>query len=300
MSNFLFNLAQRGAGLAPAMTAQPEAMPPFAAGLHTVHPAQLEDTSVGGTASEIPTSGVTASTHAPLVERPGPQHPRQPSPSQFRAGIATTHEWESWPNEPSRPRPQSDQISNPQRAPKPASMPVDLRSEEAPPLGLATGSKVAAEPAEPSASIRVTPQIQEASSLEAVSDQPAAPMPDATPSGRASGSQARLLTRLTPAEPTGRSQTLSGALDEIETVLVATPAIIQPPSVIRQTSGQPLTSALSGNPSGTPSVPQPIQVRIGTIEVRATTPPTTPPPAPAPHGFDDYATIRSYMSWERY
>jgi len=45
-------------------------------------------------------------------------------------------------------------------------------------------------------------------------------------------------------------------------------------------------------------------VRIGTIEVRATTPPTpsplpTPAPAPTVQGFDDYTLIRNYVNWEQ-
>ena len=53
-------------------------------------------------------------------------------------------------------------------------------------------------------------------------------------------------------------------------------------------------------PTVTPAEARPIQVRLGTIEVRATKPPTAPapPPAPAPQGFDDYARIRTYMNWE--
>jgi hypothetical protein len=41
---------------------------------------------------------------------------------------------------------------------------------------------------------------------------------------------------------------------------------------------------------------EPIHVRIGTVEVRATTPPA-PPLAPVPQGFDDYAALRSYAGW---
>ena len=52
---------------------------------------------------------------------------------------------------------------------------------------------------------------------------------------------------------------------------------------------------------GTPAEPRPIQVRIGTIEVRATTPPAPPkPPVPTPQGFDDYAPLRNYLTWGQY
>jgi hypothetical protein len=42
---------------------------------------------------------------------------------------------------------------------------------------------------------------------------------------------------------------------------------------------------------------EPIHVRIGTVEVRATTPAPAPPLAPVPQGFDDYAAIRCYAGW---
>jgi hypothetical protein len=42
--------------------------------------------------------------------------------------------------------------------------------------------------------------------------------------------------------------------------------------------------------------PQAVRVQIGRVEVRASTPPS-PPRAPAPHGFDGYELVRSYVSW---
>jgi hypothetical protein len=41
----------------------------------------------------------------------------------------------------------------------------------------------------------------------------------------------------------------------------------------------------------------PVQVRIGTVEVRASTPPATGHP-PGPHGFDGYLAMRTYAGWE--
>jgi hypothetical protein len=56
-------------------------------------------------------------------------------------------------------------------------------------------------------------------------------------------------------------------------------------------------------PTAVSSKTQPIHVRIGTIEVRASTPPPArlpaTPAAPLPSGFEDYALIRSYAGWER-
>jgi hypothetical protein len=392
MSSFLFNLAQRGAGLAPVLVVQPVATPYFAADLRTAHTTKPEGTPVDETTSEISRisrSGVTASTQEPLVERPEPQHLRQPSPSQSHTDTATTHEQEAWPDELNKPEPssnpqrvpnpaslpvhsraeetppsgpasgskveaepteppatirampqireaprhpaqpspsqfqadtstaheresspreldrpeaRSDSISDPKRIPKPSSMPVGMRSKETSPSPMTVGSEVEAEPAEPPATIRVMPQIREVTRQDAtVSGQPDASTPEATPSGLSSDSRTRLLTRLIPAEPADRSQILPGASDKVETVPVATPAIAQPPAT-KQPFRQ--SSTLSGKLGVTPSVPQPIQVRIGTIEVRANTPPDAPPPEPrlaqGPSGFDGYTMIRSYMSWERH
>jgi hypothetical protein len=55
----------------------------------------------------------------------------------------------------------------------------------------------------------------------------------------------------------------------------------------------------------TSATPAPVQVRIGTVEIRATPPPApTPAPAPAarrpaaPRGFDAYRRARSHERWE--
>ena len=52
------------------------------------------------------------------------------------------------------------------------------------------------------------------------------------------------------------------------------------------------------------SEPPTVQVRIGTVEIRATTPPAStppgpePPPSPSPQGFDDYVFLRNYVTRE--
>jgi hypothetical protein len=71
--------------------------------------------------------------------------------------------------------------------------------------------------------------------------------------------------------------------------------------MIRPAPIQSPTFPASDKSAGTPTEPRPIQVRIGTIEVRATTPPAPPkPPGPTPQGFDDYAQLRNYLTWGQY
>ena len=53
------------------------------------------------------------------------------------------------------------------------------------------------------------------------------------------------------------------------------------------------------SPAAGDSAPSPeITVRIGTIEVRATGAPPAPAPAPATQGFDAFARIRRYQGWD--
>jgi hypothetical protein len=68
------------------------------------------------------------------------------------------------------------------------------------------------------------------------------------------------------------------------------PAPVKPP--------EPLIPEKASMP---PAVPRPIQVRIGTIEVRAITPPAPASAArsgPSPQGFEAYRLLRSYASFD--
>jgi hypothetical protein len=71
-----------------------------------------------------------------------------------------------------------------------------------------------------------------------------------------------------------------------------TPSLIQPAEI---------PSIPTFIPESTKSVPPPVRVHIGTVEVLAATPPQPPSakPAPKPEGFKDYMLIRNYMSRER-
>jgi hypothetical protein len=267
MNNFLFNLAQKGAGLAPAAAVQADTTPYFAADPRPVHTAPAEGAPLGEPAPEMPASGVTASTRPPFVEEPEWQHRGQlPSPPSFKPVVATAYERESRVDETNRSEPRSEPISNHRQATDLSLPTVNLSAEAAPRLDLRVGSKAEGESAEATTPIRVVPRLQEVPELEAAVDG----LPDAStagqpPSRRSTESQALLPARLYNRSPAAN---------------------------------------LSENLGVTPPVPQPTQVRIGTIEVRATTPPATPTPAPqsapVPTGFDDYTMIRSYKGWERY
>lgn len=71
-----------------------------------------------------------------------------------------------------------------------------------------------------------------------------------------------------------------------------TPPLIQPAEI---------SSIPTFIPKSTKSVPLPVRVHIGTVEVLAATPqrPPSAKPAPKPEGFKDYLLMRNYMSRER-
>jgi hypothetical protein len=265
MGDFLFNLAQRGAGLAPAAV-QADTMPYFAAGLRPVHTARAEGAPVGEHTPEMPASSVTASTRAPLVEGPELQDRGQSPYPPIETIVTTAYERESRVDGTNRPEPRSEPTFNHPQATKRSFPNLNLRAEEAPHLDLRVGSKAKVESAEPTTPIRVVPRLHEVPELGAAVDgQPDPSTAGHPPSRRSTGSWATLPARLTSRSPAANVSERTGV---------------------------------------TPPAPQPTQVRIGTIEVRATTQPAAPPPAsqtaPVPTGFEDYAMIRSYRSWERY
>jgi hypothetical protein len=302
------------------MVAQPAATPYFAPDPHVSRPARPQSPPADETLAtglragrtgrqERPPVGettppeATAPTRAPHIETSDPRYSERPSPSQAQTNfIAAAHEEESRPAEvvgssESRPEP----ISDPRRDPEQASPPAVSHAEEASPSSSTSGSEVEAGSAKLSTPVRVVARTREVSRLEeTTSGRPDVSVSDAKSSEHPSDSQALSQSRLAPVRPAERSQTSPGAFDESETFPGETPAIIQPPPIIEQASERSRVATVSERTDATP----PVQVRIGTVEVRAVTPPTTPPPdprpaAPAPGGFDDYAMIRSYVSWER-
>jgi hypothetical protein len=277
MSSFLVNLARRGAGL-PATTIQAPSPPPFGPeiGKHveavTETPGAARDLSM----AEQPATGNTATQapeaptyHTPSVQRlAGTESstPRQPSVGEPAATIRTPAL-----GPPPAPRwyvlPNAREV---QAAPTERKDSTGIEVER----DLHTSSSVvhdieaAGQPARhasslPSASAMV---IQEPSQQQGVA------LPELTSERPRIGAQPRRETAL-PAP------TIRPALAESHTVLDF-------PRV-------PSHSSL------TPSAQLPIHVRIGRVEVRATTA-STPTPArpssPAPVGFDAYYRMRNYRS----
>jgi hypothetical protein len=311
MSNFLSNLAQRGAGLEPAPAVQPAITSYFAAEPGAPHATWPE----GQPASEAPLAPpragepAIAPARAPLVEGPGPPHPAQSSlarprsddPVATASSVATDRERGSRPDGAD----ESEPTPGPSSGLEQASPPATSRTEVPPPPRSTSAAEVEAGPARPQASARVvpqtrgTPRIEESHQPERVVDgRSEAEIPEIPPPGRPSGS--RPPARPTPVRPVDRSRISPRVSAEVEAFPVETPVIVEQLRVIRQATARSLASDLPEKRDAT----RPVQVRIGTIEVRANTPPVTPPPAPrpaapVPGGFEDYAMIRSYTGWER-
>jgi hypothetical protein len=81
--------------------------------------------------------------------------------------------------------------------------------------------------------------------------------------------------------------------------VVASPELVRPAPMIVSEQAPPQTSPPLRRPIAPQPEPHLIQVRIGSVEVRASTPPPASLPAPVQQGFDDYAAVRSYAGWEK-
>lgn len=301
MSNFLLNLARRGAGLAPVVTLQPPFVPPFAPDLGTAHASESEPemASVDTATPEVPMSSATALAKMPPAEPPHRRsQERVPSSLvQPPTGTVAAQVRVSQPVKPATPQPEEassaavePRTPPPHHTPKPVSL--------------------------PGPSPRIEPAVQ-------VSN-------DTPRSGHPPDSLRRPLEQMPPAEPAHRLPTPPDAFDRSETGPIAVPAAthttpmptaqeapesevvaqVQPATphvadistpIIRPAPTQPPMFPAPVELAITPSEPRSIQVRIGTIEVRATTPPSPAPlPAPTPRGFGDYALVRNYVNWDRY
>lgn len=98
-----------------------------------------------------------------------------------------------------------------------------------------------------------------------------------------------------PPEPT-ESVAVAGVQQDKPHRPGPTPPLVEPAPILT-----PSTSFTPGRPSYSSKESQPVKVRIGTIEVKATTlQEPAPPRAPKPQGFKDYVLIRNYLTRRDY
>jgi hypothetical protein len=303
VSDFILNLARRGAGLAPVVALQPPFTPASAPDVGTAHATEPrseraprdEDRPELQVRVEPPSSQAQVSpAAAPPSPVPAPPTPPPPqartSPLPPPAGIsdvAPAQEPVPQPTEPAVPRPE-EESAYPTTAAEPQSSPLQHTRPPAP----LTAPMPRAEPAV---------QI----SGEPFSPAPSRPAAQPQPTPLPTQPETNLAAMPTAVRPTLAHETRGASEGEtVAHVQPATPpmtparqAIIKPAPA----SERPFALPTMMGPTVTPSEPRPIQVRIGTIEVRATTPPApTPPPAPKPQGFDNYLALRTYANREDY
>jgi hypothetical protein len=126
--------------------------------------------------------------------------------------------------------------------------------------------------------------------------------PPGEPAVKQVGSNPALLRTEEPlsGEPATSAEPASPTLVRPEPApAVASPTPVRPAPVIVPEQAHPQTLPQLHRPSASQPEPDLIQVHIGSLEVRASTPPPAPLPAPVLQGFDDYAAVRSYAGWEK-
>ncbi len=327
MSDFILNLVRRGAGLAPVVALQPPFMPGFAPDIGAAHPAepgserapvgedrpelpvqtQAEATSVqaqlspaAALSSPIPASADAAPPPSSLVrtsplplpvdtesaQEPLPK-PAEPAAAQPNTEVSSTAV------EPAAPQPQEEvpltaaepQSSPPRRTRLPASPSVSMPRAE--PTVQMPGDTSKPEPSLPA--ILPTP------SQPAARPQPARDLPTKPKTGPVAMPAAIYPIPTHEMRETSEGETVAQVQPATTPPATARGQAIIKPAPVTQPSPTTLTMVEPAIPR---PEPRPIQVRIGTIEVRATTPPISRPPTPAPQGFDDYVQIRTYVNWE--
>lgn len=304
MSNFVLNLARRGAGLAPAVAFRPPFVPFFAPNLGTAHTTEPEPAT-----AEVPThSGPAPAVVSVPPPRPAtpaetphqpPQSPHPSSSSQPRAGTAAPRSQSSQPVEPATPQPGQRasltaaelQTPTPHHTPTPASPPVPPPRIE-PTAQVSGDTRKSSHPADsPAIAAAQSPPAESAPRPQAPRRALGRSEPDPTTT------QAATRTTLMPE---AREAPEPEAIAKVQPTMPPASRVTHPP-VITPAPVQSPMFPIPAEPTVSPSEPCSIQVRIGTIEVKASTPPSppVPPPAPTPQGFDDYALLRNYVNWER-
>ena len=260
MSQFAVNLVRRGAGLPPVTPVEPPYTPYF----------PLEP--VGGGAE--------------------PEHPPEVAPPAEEPESTLVEEPAIDPTPASEPAPREIPIEttmNRQEAPEPAPA-AEIRPPEPRALLEPRWEPPSAEPKRLEAApgeVREMEVEREVTRIQTVEVPPVAAVTIVRPRQ----SPAHVAPVLRP-----RLETLAAP------VAVPEPAGPPPAPVVEPAEGgreampvAKLAAALAGPP--TPPSEQPVQVRIGTVEVRVTAPPAAPAPVPAPaaQGFGPYLSKRRYQ-----
>lgn len=328
MSNFILNLVQRGAGLTPSMVhpSLPPVLPPDrsienilqpGSEARTVDEASEEILAPSAPAPTLPAApesrhaSTQFSPHSNATDLPGVQlqasGAREAVPSQPRveqavfSPVAPTPAVssvgslrEDWSfSTPTRSEPETAPVTSPTAAP-----PTPIHRKAATSSPVAQAEAISGRSDEGSA--RSTPAQED----RAMSSFPFPRSPqEAKPLHRfpEEFSEHRPVTTVT--------QSIAGATPHADgapkpetgmQVPSISPRANLPHAIVRPAQGTETATPFSIPMERTvaPAEPPTIQVRIGTIEVRATTPPApSPPPVVASQGFDDYMLVRSYKNW---
>jgi hypothetical protein len=294
MSNFLVNLAQRGAGL-PATTIQAPPPLPFGPEIRKHRDGLAEELAPGNAASQAPLRArfseesmeppsEAPTHHAPSIQRLSGTEPSTPQHSSVGEPEATMRTSSLGP----LPAPRQHVIPHAREAEVAPLEPPKRLNPAAPPFhsDREVISEIAVEHGHPTtafAAQTIEPVGEPAPQVMSVA--PGPPIIIREPGERQVVSPAELL-----AEPPR-----VGAQQRHETTLTAPtirPALDESHTLLQFPQLTPAASP-------TPPAQLPIQVRIGRVEVHATTAPTPTPARPspsAPLGFDSYYRVRNYRS----
>ncbi len=328
MSNFILNLVQRGAGLTPSVVhpSLPLVLPPDRSAENTLQPGP-EARAVDDASAEMPMPSAPAPT-PPAAPESG--HASVQSSLQSSATDTPGIQLQaSGASEAVPPQPRAEQAILSPVVPTPAVSPVGSLPAEGSfstptrpePETAPVASATAATPT-PTHSRAATPSlVAQAETISVRSDEGTARSTPAREDRAMSSfpfprppqamkpphrfpeefSEHRTVGTVTQAVADATSQVDGAPRPDTGTQVPSiSPRATLPHAIVRAAQG---TEAAPSLPTPTertvtPAEPPAIHVRIGAIEVRATTPPTPPPPAVvAPRGFDDYALVRSYRNW---
>jgi hypothetical protein len=290
VSNFIINLVRRGAGLAPQVPVEPPFTPVFLPGPGGLAPWEAPGANVSAEAERAsdneglnPPGKIQEVWYPPAQAAPAPPQispgPPALSPAEPLAGISSPP-----PEKPPRPpllSPPGEAVAAQTRVWTPKLAPQgNTQVLEAPADANQARADYSSPQPAPTEAVRPRPIFQPAVLKEIPGREKAKvfhPEPRGqTPDGPQPWEAARIAPDRRP-ESEPRQPLIR-------------PAPVKPP--------EPLIPEKASMP---PAVPRPIQVRIGTIEVRAITPPAPASAArsgPSPQGFEAYRLLRSYASFD--